>query len=216
MSVIAPHHCCGCDKIGFLICHNCKNDIVNEAQIICLNCRRPTVNIWLCSDCKVPYDKAWAVGEREGVLQRLIGDYKFQRARSAYKDLADLLIKTLPDLPASTVIVPVPTTSNHIRERGYDHMLLIAKRVAKAKGVNCQTLLHRATKTKQRQSNALQRNLQASQAFFAGKIVERERPYLLLDDVTTTGATIKYASKELVKAGAKNVWVAVIAYQKLG
>ncbi len=172
--------------------------------------------MWLCKECRVPYQRAWAVGERNGVLQRLIGDYKFQRLYIAYKDLGDLLLVILPDLPPETVIVPIPTTPSHIRERGYDHMLLIAKYIAKKRGLKCLPLLRRVTDTKQRQSSAKQRQAQAKVAFIAKTIIDQDRPYLLIDDIITTGATIKYASRTLAKSGAKNVWVAVIAYQAFG
>ena len=77
------------------------------------------------------------VGERNGTLQRLVGLYKFERTRLAYKQLGDLLNDVLPDLPTETVIVPVPTTPSRIRERGYDHMLLIAKHLARSRGLRC-------------------------------------------------------------------------------
>ena len=184
--------------------------------MICVACCRPTANMWLCGDCCVSYRKAWAVGERSGVLQRLIGGYKFQRMRSAHKILGDLLLFVLPDLPQNTIIVPVPTAPSHIRERGYDHMLLVAKYVARCRGLQYQQLLQRVTDTKQRQANVTQRQAQASQAFAARNKIDGNVPYLLIDDVVTTGATIKYASKALSKAGAKNIWVAVIARQVLG
>ena len=47
---------------------------------------------WLCNSCSVPYEKVWVVSEREGVLQRLIGLYKFERVKSAYRPLADLIL----------------------------------------------------------------------------------------------------------------------------
>jgi len=40
-------------------------------------------------------------------------------------------------------------------------------------------------------------------------------PYLLVDDVMTTGSTLKYAARALKQAGASQVWVAVIARQTL-
>src|SRR5664280_430852 len=98
LSLIAPHHCCGCDKIGSLLCANCKYNITSEQKTVCLVCGRPTGQTYLCSICKVPYDKAWVVGERDGVLQRIVGLYKFERAKSAYKVLGDLLLSVLPDL----------------------------------------------------------------------------------------------------------------------
>jgi competence protein ComFC len=136
--------------------------------------------------------------------------------RSAYKDLADLLLSVLPDLPPNTIIVPVPTIPGHIRERGYDHTLLITRYIAKSRGLECKQLLQRVTNTKQRQSSARQREAQARTAFASDLVTNRNCPYLLIDDVVTTGTTIKYAARALKKAGAKNVWVAVIAYQALG
>lgn len=213
LSLVAPHHCCGCGQIGTVLCNNCKYNIISEQNPICLVCGRPTKQSWLCSDCVVPYERAWAVGERFGVLQRLIGIYKFERVKTAYLSLSELLSEILPDLPANTVIVPVPTVSGHIRERGYDHMLLIAKGIAKTKELKYQQLLYRKTTTKQRQANASQRLSQAKQAFGIDGAVDPATPYLVIDDVVTTGATIKYATMALKKAGAKHIWVAIIARQ---
>ena len=181
--------------------------------MVCIVCHRPTSQTWLCGSCNAPYEKAWVVGERNGTLQRLIGLYKFERTKSAYKQLGDLLSDALPDLPAETVVVPVPTTSSRIRERGYDHMLLIAKHLARARGLQCRQFVERQTNTKQRQSTARQRLAQAKRAFVVRDAIEPDVPYLLIDDVITTGATIRYASQALRDAGAKHVWVAIIARQ---
>jgi ComF family protein len=163
----------------------------------------------------MPYEKAWVVGERDGPLQRLVGLYKFERAKAAHKPLGDLLLDILPDLPAETVVVPVPTTPGRIRERGYDHMMLIARYVARARGLKCRSLVRRQTNTKQRQATAKKRDVQAKNAFFVREKVDADTPYLIIDDVMTTGATIKYAAQALRDAGAKRVWVAIIARQTL-
>jgi ComF family protein len=155
------------------------------------------------------------VGERDGVLQRLIGLYKFERAKEAYKQLGELLLAALPDLPTDTVIVPIPTAPARIRERGYDHMLLIAKYVARKRGLKCQQIMGRKTNTKQRQANAKERQKQAEDAFYLKGDINTQIPYLIVDDVMTTGATMRCASQLLKDAGARHVWVAVIARQTL-
>ncbi len=215
LSIIAPHYCCGCGKIGVLLCSNCKNNIISETKTVCVKCHRPTADMWLCSTCRTPFERVWVVGERDGILQRLIGMYKFQRAKAGYRALSELLLAVLPQLPAETIIIPVPTVPGHVRERGYDHMMLIAKYVARVRGLKLERLLYRKTNTKQRHADAKQRANQAKQAFAVRGKINPDASYLLIDDVITTGATIKYASKALRDAGAKHVWVAAIARQRL-
>jgi len=216
LSLIAPHHCCGCGQIGTLLCDNCKYDITYEQEHVCLVCKKPLGTTGNCATCRLPYSAAWSVGERKDSLQRLIGLYKFRYAREAYKVLGTLLLETLPDLPANTVIVPIPTVTSHIRERGYDHTLLIADFVAKKRGLHLSQLLERKTRTIQRHASAAVRKKQARVAFAPRRSIPLvDVPYLLIDDVATTGSTLIYAAKALKEMGASQVLVAVVAYQTL-
>ncbi|MDB5166987.1 MAG: putative Phosphoribosyltransferase [Candidatus Saccharibacteria bacterium] len=184
--------------------------------MVCLVCKKPIGSSGSCRTCRLPYDGAWSVGERKDTLQRLIGLYKFKYAREAYRVLGDLLIEILPDLPADTIIVPVPTVSSHIRQRGYDHTLLIADYIAKKRGLQLRQLLARRTRTIQRHASASVRHKQAKAAFMPrGHVTIPNHPYLLIDDVATTGSTLIYVTKILKDMGASQVMVAAIAYQTL-
>ena len=217
LSLLAPHHCYGCAKVGSLLCENCKYNIISDSFNICLTCGHLALpSTGLCGRCKVAYGRAWCVGERTDELQQLITSYKFQRVKAAYKPLADLLGKTLPDLPASTVIVPIPTVSGHIRQRGYDHMQLIARQLAKQKDLRVQSVLRRQTTTKQVGADRTLRLKQAKSAFVCNQTLPADIPYLLIDDVITTGATLEYAARSLKDAGATIVWAAAVARQPLG
>ena len=215
LSLIAPHHCCGCGKVGSLLCNNCKYNIISEPESTCLVCGRPCGVSGICNNCRVPYSKAWCVGKRQDTLQRLVGLYKFERVKAGYNVLATLLLETIPELPSDVIVVPVPTVASHVRERGYDHTLLIAKSFAKSRGLRLSQALARSTHTKQRQATAATRNAQAKAAFNVPKRLSLDVPYLLIDDIMTTGATLKYAAKVLKQAGASQVWVAIIARQTL-
>lgn len=217
MSLIAPHHCSGCGIRGTLLCESCKYNILEDPFVGCVSCgKRLAGKNGICTQCRVPYNRAWCVADRRDTLQRLIGNFKFTYARSAYKPLAELLHEHLPELPAATVIVPVPTAPPHIRQRGYDHMLLVARYLARLRNRPLENkLLCRTTNTKQRSVSARQRMKQAQVAFEANGVADSRATYLLIDDVITTGATVKYASKALLNAGAKEVWVASISRQPL-
>lgn len=212
---IAPHHCYGCDKIGALLCDNCKYDISSERFSSCLACGETSSVTGVCRSCTVPYSRAWCVGDREGTLQKLIGGYKFQYARAANIPLAELISGVVGRLPRTTVIVPVPTVAAHIRERGFDHAALLARRVAVLQGVSYDPLLSRITSTKQRDAGREQRLEQAKTAFAVYKKVRSDIPYLLIDDVVTTGATMRFAAQVLKDAGASDVWAAAVARQTL-
>lgn len=215
LSFIAPHLCFGCNKLGNLLCDNCKYDIVNDIFQHCLGCGQlASAATGICGECHLPYSRAWCIGERIGVLGKLIDAYKFERTYAAHKIFAELLAVILPELPENVVIVSIPTVAAHIRQRGYDHTRQIAKVLAKRTGRRLASPLIRATTTKQRDASRAVRIAQAKHAFKV-KTIDANTCYLLVDDVVTTGATVKYAAKTLRDAGAKDVWVAAIARQPL-
>ena len=77
------------------------------------------------------------------------------------------------------VVVPLPTINKHIRERGFDHIGLIAKKT----GWRVEKLLKRRNKTVQVGASAEMRKKQAATAYrIAGKI-DPKAEYLLMDDV---------------------------------
>lgn len=216
LSYIAPHHCSGCGESGTLLCHNCKYDIISEPYSACIACSTAIAGKQgLCKKCVVPYERAWCVAPRHDVLQRLIDDYKFANVKAASVPLASLLHEQLPELPVNVNVVPVPTISSHIRQRGYDHTLLVARRFAKQRHLTISTPLQRATSTMQRGANKRDRTKQAQSAFMCSESLDPKAIYLLLDDVVTTGATVKFATKTLIDAGAQTVWVVSISRQPL-
>jgi len=111
--------------------------------------------------------------------------------------------------------VVVPTVRSHIRQRGYDHIDLIARQFAAMRGLPIRYLLRRATTDVQHLVGREERRTQADRAF---ELVETDDlsmgPILLIDDIITTAATVTAASKLLSQTGLP-VWVAALAYQPL-
>ena len=214
LSFIAPHLCLGCGQTGLLMCQSCKENIVDEASERCIACERQTGR-YLCNGHADVIEYAWYVARRADALEWLIDAYKFENARTAYRPLGDLLNARLPDLSPGVIVVPVPTIAAHIRQRGYDHVLLVARRVAALRGLRVAPLLTRRTNTKQRDASRAERERQAREAFNVRGVIDPHATYLVIDDVATTGATLRAAARELRQAGAQHVWVAAIARQPL-
>ncbi len=214
LQTIAPHYCYSCQKIGTLLCDSCIYNITSDNEQACVICGRLAVH-GICATCDDTYSKAWCVGEREGVLARLVDDYKFERVKAFSVVGAKLLDAQIPLLPAATRIVPVPTIHSHIRQRGYDHTALLAKQFAALRGLTYAPIVERATSTHQRGASRRQRFSQAQRAFTATGKIDELSPVLLVDDILTTGATLHYAAHTLKAAGVQTVWVAVIARQPL-
>lgn len=215
ISLVAPHLCSSCGAVGGNLCDYCKYDIENEYFAGCISCGKPANKTGICANCQLPYSHAWCVGERSGVLSELIDSFKFHNNYAAHKDLAGLLSDCIGVLPPGAVIVPIPTLASHRRARGYDHTLLLARELARRQKIPVSRLLRRAGTTTQRGCDKTTRRAQAAQAFELKGRVDTAKVYIVIDDVTTTGATLYYATRLLRDAGANMVWAAAIARQPL-
>ncbi len=213
--LLAPDYCYGCGFTGTVLCQSCFYDITSEPFGRCLSCLKPTGVDGSCKICRLPYQRAWTVGWRQGVLEKLVDASKFDSVRRACRMQAQLMAAVLPKLPVETVVVPVPTTRPHIRQRGYGHAELVARRLAKLRQLPYQPVLQRRGHSVQHGVSRRQRQLQAKQAYRVDDQLDDKAIYLLVDDVYTTGATVKHATRQLRQAGAKQVWLAVTSRQPL-
>lgn len=214
LSVISPHLCYSCGKIGSLLCDNCKYNIGYDNLNICIACGGVCGARGVCGGCTTNFTRAWHVGDRTDELRRLIDDYKFENVKAAHRVLAELLSNKIGILPSSVTVVPVPTISSHIRQRGYDHAYLLAKKLAQLQNLNIHTILERASNAEQRGASRKDRHIRAKTAFKAKRPLKGGL-YLVVDDIVTTSATLHFTAKTLLDAGADEVWVAVVARQPL-
>lgn len=169
----------------------------------------------VCEDCKSGFAGLWAFGWREGVLKKLIEQYKYQSVRAMSDVLAELLDVALPvDLPQDVVVVPLPTIGRHIRERGFDHTMLLAKKLAKRRNWQVQRILMRTADTVQVGAKVAEREEQAKRAYGLNGEINKDTQYLLLDDVWTTGASMLAALSVLKNAGAQTVYGVVLGVSK--
>ena len=147
--------------------------------------------------------------------------------RSSYKS-GDVLVEVSGMMDVETrenrkiVLIPLPTIRKHIRERGFDHTLrlcfelenFLQKRLDDfGISVEYQSLLVRKNKTVQVGKEKKERVKQAEKAYGIreGVEIENKTLYILVDDVTTTGASLAAAKKILQ---ADRVWAAVLMKER--
>ena len=214
--LLAPHSCRGCDHLGNILCDCCKNNIIQHHQNLCPICKTPN-HAGICSKCTKTHSlpPIFIVDKRSTLIGELAHDFKYYSIRALVRPLAEILDQTLPSIDGNVVIVPLPTISRHIRERGFDHTHLVAKHLSKLRGKNYQVqkLFTRAKNTIQVGTSRTDRLAQAKDAYTLAKniSIDPDATYLLYDDVWTTGASMLTAVKKLRSAGANKIIVAILA-----
>ncbi len=215
LNLVAPHICCYCGRSDAILCEDCYFNIIDESFGRCVGCLSPTLSSNMCSRCMVAtgLDNAWVVGERTEALKELIDAYKFERVKQASTIIARLLDDRLPILSDDTVLCYVPDISAHRRQRGYDHMAEIARHLGKRRIMNVVKLLIRNTHVSQRDLTRAQRLHSQVNAFTAS--AHPPRSVVVLDDIYTTGATLRAATVALKDAGVETIYGAIVARQPL-
>ncbi len=123
--------------------------------------------------------------------------------RAAASVFAEMLDGAVPD---DFVLAPLPTIARHVRERGFDHVGLIANKMK----LPMARVLVRNKNSVQVGASREKRAAQAKEAYRATN-VDPEAKYLLFDDVWTTGSSMMAAIEKLREAGAKKIGIVVIA-----
>jgi competence protein ComFC len=126
------------------------------------------------------------------------------------------------------VVIPLPLSKERLKERGWNQAEIIAREIVKLNSsfsLNT-TSLHKVKNTLPQTKLSKSERLKNLKNCFAIKdsdskiegkrdldrVKIKNRNIILVDDVTTTGATILEAKKVLLNAGAKNVLAFTIAH----
>jgi len=213
-NAIAPHRCSSCDEIGAVLCESCKHNIISDVFVGCVLCSRPCGQRGVCEQCGRGLDitQAWCVGERRDALKNLIDKYKFESSRAASGVCSDLLDTVVPQLQPDITVVAIPSAPSTVRARGFDHMGRIADDFAKRRSLLRASPLERASSVTLHFLPRSERVRLGSSLFrLSGQQVPEK--ILLLDDILTTGTTLSAAVALLKRAGARQVYIAVLARQ---
>jgi len=112
------------------------------------------------------------------------------------------------------ILVPVPLHGKRLRERGYNQSSLLAKELSKLTRlpvVNDSLIRHRFTPPQTRTTTVDERRSNVVNSFTCLDHRLRDKQVLLIDDVSTSGATLDACAVALKAAGATSVWGLVLA-----
>ena len=163
-----------------------------------------------CTDSiRLPTLRVTASGFYEGALRSAVLALKDGR-----RDVADALAQRLaPFLEAGALLVPVPTTAKRRRVRGIDGVELIARRAAQASGARvAAALVQRAGDTQRGRSRAARLTAVGRFECVPGAVAAHR--VILVDDVCTTGATLRDCAAALRAAGGRVEQAVVVAVTK--
>lgn len=214
LKTLAPHNCLVCGEEDDLICVWCGLDSLPQIPARCYNCYSATENSTVCKKCKRqgPLRHVWVRTEYEDLAKQLIHAYKIGHARSGASIIANFMKESIPYLD-DVVLVPIPTATSRVRQRGFDHTRLISKHLSRSMNAPYLFALTRVGQTKQVGTKRGQRKAQLKGAFRASQSLKGQH-ILLIDDVVTTGATLQEAARTCRKAGAKIVDAVVFAQRQ--
>lgn len=153
----------------------------------------------------------------EGIIRRMILNYKFNDKAFLYKTFVNFLLKNenlFEILQSYDTIVPVPISNKRLKQRGYNQSLLIAKEINKYLKVNLnyKSLVKNVHVIQQSKLNKEDRlkNIQGVYKLNNKEILESGN-ILLIDDIYTTGSTVNECSRVLKSANVNKVGVLTIA-----
>ena len=147
---------------------------------------------------------------QDPVVRAAIHEAKYRGLSKAQDFLAAALSEYLRDADYPTkrvVLVPVPLGTKRRRSRGFNQVEEVLKKTAKELELPLETkLLQRVRETVSQVTlprDARRENMRG--AFGATEEADPTYLYIVVDDVTTTGATLEAAVEGLTKAGAVHV-----------
>jgi len=212
--LIAPYDCLMCSTEGTLVCAWCWPELFDLAVEQCFSCHDDSPRAAVCPRCRplVPLDHVWVVSPYRGGARELVRRMKIDAQRQACQLIARAMHESAPVMPRNTVITSVPTAATRIRERGFDHGRLIAEEFARLCSLPYRQFLIRHGRTKQAGASRVVRAEQIEGVYRPKSIISfSDSQLLVIDDVTTTGATLIEVARTLRKAGANRVDALIFA-----
>lgn len=211
LDLLFPIQCAGCTRHGTIWCQDCDSQLVRIEPPLCEQCglERPTAG--RCPSCRQrkPALKIRSYARYTGRLVQALLALKYRPDRKLAGVMGDWLASLLErESWEPTLIVPVPLGPRRRQQRGFNQAELLAEALSRRAAVPMRSdLLRRARETRSQvglDRRERWRNVTAAFDAQAGRL--RGEAVLLVDDLTTTGATLSACAEALHEVGVEDVW----------
>ena len=215
---IYPKICVGCGREGEYICENCRGKLVMPAAV-CPECNEPSVAGWVHGRCRKRRgtDRLMVGLPYRGVVQKCLKNVKYKSSWDVIQTLGEIWMKKIDprrETLGTAVVTSVPMYEVKERARGFNQAELFAKMIATEWGAPYAELLTRGRETKPMWGlDKKQRKENVEGAFQLNHYTNKSINYLiiLVDDVWTTGATMRECASVLKRGGVREVWGVALA-----
>jgi len=199
----------------YSICNECLNKLKLINGQRCPICLDKVKTDGYCADClkKKPfYTKLFCVYVYDSPIKELILKFKSGKNQFLREYFARIAVDTVPKeiFEKCTLITFVPCSDEKIAIRGYDQAEAIAKAVSEKTGIPYKKTIVRLNGNKTAKLNKSKRLESVKDRYIFCENVFGET-VLIIDDVCTTSATLRYCSEQLQIAGAKEVFCFTVA-----
>ncbi len=217
LEFLFPPVCPGCGRLGYPICPRCRAAIVAIQGFDCRICNRQLDVADICGSCNAQahsLERVYAAAVYSGPVRDAITRFKYNNHRFLAGALGELLARRIRgEALGSFRVAPVPLHRNRLKSRGYNQSALLGRCVSEKLGLQYEpNALERVRDTDPQVGRNLKARLaNVKGAFGAGSADLDGKDILLVDDLSTTGATLEACAKAARNAGAASVRAVVLA-----
>ena len=227
LDLLFPKKCVGCKKEGSYFCQDCIRNIL-QTDLVCPRCDRLAVGGQTHPICRRRFglDGLWSLGIYQDSLKNAIQKLKYKGIKEVAEILTDIIIEYFAKYQPFILdqikktrgigwaVIPVPLYWWRENNRGFNQSALIGQLLSKKLDLDYCDGLKRIRYTKSQvklRGKQRKENIRNAFAISPNCNLSPVTCVLLIDDVWTTGSTMRECCYVLKRSGAKKVWAITLA-----